>query len=319
MTRFRIVVDFLIVLLLAAACATSNRGRWEHPRELSFLAANRFPSDAVDGSGEARRIWAGVRSESARAYVAASAGRLALEAADKRLDPGLWALVRAEVDHDPEYTASPEIFAASFEVEWAAVAALIDGLPPSQSLSEALFRRVRIEQFGRTSAVAFWRAFPDDAASQAAWARIWPKVQAADQANTAYLQQVLRDRDWLDDFQDGAGAEEYAWLIVQHSDQDRDFQRAMLARLEPFVGSRVRAQDFALLWDRVAAAEGRPQRYGSQLRCEHGEMVATGGVESPELLDARRAEMGLQAWSEYRDFVQTETRCARTAVPGNTW
>jgi hypothetical protein len=300
----RIVAEILVVVLLTAACATSTRGCWEYPPELAFLAADRFPSDAVDGAGEARRIWSGVRSDPARAYVAASAERLAQEVADNRLDPALWALVRAEVDHDPEYTTSPENFAARFEAEWAAVAALLDGLPPPHSLSEDLFRRVRLEQFGRTLSVAFWRAFPDTAASQAAWARIWPKIQAADEANTAWLQHSLRGRDWLDDARDGPGAEQDAWLIVQHSDHDRDFQRAMLARLEPFVGRRVRAQDFALLWDRVAVAESRPQRYGSQLRCEHGELVATGGVEDPASLDARRADTGLQPWTEYRDFVQ---------------
>ena len=130
---------------------------------------------------------------------------------------------------------------------------------------------------------------------------LWAFVSEADHENTIRLKAILTDRDWLDDSIDGEGAQSDGWLMIQHADRDPDFQRMMLARLEKYLDTtRLERATSALLWDRVAWKDNRAQRYGSQVTCEAGQLVARGGVEDPANLDMRRAEMGLQPWHEYQ-------------------
>ena len=52
-------------------------------------------------------------------------------------------------------------------------------------------------------------------------------------------------------------------------------------------------ENYAYLYDRVAAAEERPQRYGTQGMC----------IGSAPNLNARRKEVGLESLSEYKSVV----------------
>jgi hypothetical protein len=95
--------------------------------------------------------------------------------------------------------------------------------------------------------------------------------------------------------EDGANA---AWLLVQHQDKDLAFQKDVLAKMEPMVSTKeVSAIDYAYLWDRVAVAEHRPQRYGTQFD-EHQEPQPT---EDEAHLDARRTAIGMPTMAEYRE------------------
>ena len=58
-------------------------------------------------------------------------------------------------------------------------------------------------------------------------------------------------------------------------------------------------KSYAYLHDRVAVAQGRPQRYGAQGRCTGPGTWEPAEVESPDELDARRASRGLPPESEY--------------------
>ena len=110
---------------------------------------------------------------------------------------------------------------------------------------------------------------------------------------------------------DGDGAEHFGWLIVQHADLNPNFQRDVLRRLEPLLAQgRVRSRDYAFLWDRVAVADKRPQRYGTQFSCENGAWAPIGGIEDPDQLDARRKKMGLPPFRDDLDQInQTHGKC----------
>ncbi|HYD05463.1 MAG TPA: DUF6624 domain-containing protein, partial [Reyranella sp.] len=57
---------------------------------------------------------------------------------------------------------------------------------------------------------------------------------------------------------------------------------------------------YAMLYDRIATTEGRPQRYGTQgTDCADGRYVTPRDVEDPENLDARRSAIGLQPMAQY--------------------
>lgn len=122
----------------------------------------------------------------------------------------------------------------------------------------------------------------------------------ADRRNQQWLARVLRERGWFTISRDGTRADLAAWLIAQHSDADRDFQRRLIAVLEPLVVSgETSANRFAFLYDRWATATGAPQRYAIS-----GECLAPGHwqpftTESPTDVDDRRHTAGLPSLAEW--------------------
>lgn len=92
-----------------------------------------------------------------------------------------------------------------------------------------------------------------------------------------------------------------AVTLANHAGFDVDFQREVLALLEPLAKvGEARAEDYARLYDRLATTDHRPQRYGTQgTTCRDGRYAIPDDVEAPEGLDARRAAMGLQPMAEY--------------------
>jgi hypothetical protein len=89
-----------------------------------------------------------------------------------------------------------------------------------------------------------------------------------------------------------------AWLIAQHSICTPDLQRKFLALIADAakIGEVPKLQ-VAFLTDRVRAAEGKPQLYGTVLDWdENGELSCE--VEDPANLDARRQEIGLRSFAD---------------------
>lgn len=112
------------------------------------------------------------------------------------------------------------------------------------------------------------------------------------------LEEIIALVGWptIDGF--GATADADAWLIVQHADHDRAFQRRMLALLEGLPAGATDPQNIALLTDRIAIAEGRPQTYGTQGECRGGAWEPL-ELMNPTDVDQRRASVGLPPLSEY--------------------
>ena len=175
-----------------------------------------------------------------------------------------------------------------------------------------LFRRVAKDQFARSAVIATasrtsWAAGLSDGAlgiaSAAAMTRDWCGI---DEDNTRWLQQQLRTRGWFRRSTDGPDADKAAFLLVQHADANKPFQKEVLQMLEPLVRTGdARPQNYALLFDRVAVGEKRPQRYGSQGNCTGPGTWTEFAVEDPASLDQRRAQMGLEPMAAYRKrFVQ---------------
>ena len=98
-----------------------------------------------------------------------------------------------------------------------------------------------------------------------------------------------------------------AFLLVQHADQDLPFQKAFLVWLEGAYRSGAlppqMGEGVALLTDRVLAAEGKPQRYGTQVLMQGGRVVVK-PIEDEANVDARRAEPGLPPMAEYLELLK---------------
>jgi hypothetical protein len=123
--------------------------------------------------------------------------------------------------------------------------------------------------------------------------RIWRAATIEDHKNTAMLKAIVAEHGWPTIQLVGEQASLNAWLIVQHADDDPAFQLRALRLMAPLVASgSVSKSNYAFLYDRVMIKLAGKQRYGTQSRCLNGTHV-TLPLESPDRVDALRAEMGL--------------------------
>jgi len=134
------------------------------------------------------------------------------------------------------------------------------------------------------------------------------KVKEVDARNLAWLKADVERRGFPARAEVGDDGMRAAWLLIQHADSDRAFQKKALAA---FVAEPerygVRKDDIALLTDRTLVGEGKPQRYGSQFD-DDGERLVMQPVEAPESLDSRRASMGLPPIADYGCMMHTMYR-----------
>jgi hypothetical protein len=130
------------------------------------------------------------------------------------------------------------------------------------------------------------------------------KMQEIDTRNTAWLKGVVDKHGWPGKSLVGTDGAQKAWLLVQHADQDRAFQKRCLALL----GGAVRKGDaspdhMAYLTDRVRVADQEKQVYGTQFREVSGKMEPF-PIEDEANVDRRRKEVGLPPLAEYRKMIE---------------
>lgn len=180
----------------------------------------------------------------------------------------------------------------------------LDGLPPA-SPGERLVRMAELEQAARETLYGLDLDSLTLEERRAVLNAAWSLVEAIDRRNQAGLKALLREAlpagGWFGRTVWGEEAARSAWLIAVHAVNDRRLMREAAGRMAPLVADgEVMPAWYAALVDRLAVLQGRPQRFGTQPVCRAGAWVV-GEVEDPAGLDARRAELGLQAM-EARDF-----------------
>jgi hypothetical protein len=134
--------------------------------------------------------------------------------------------------------------------------------------------------------------------------RLSQTIQKADEENTKRLVEIVEQHGWPSISlvgQDGANA---AWLLVQHADRDRKFQRKCLDLMAKLPKNEVSQRDLAYLTDRVLLAEGKKQLYGTQMDSADGKWVPR-PLEDPENVEQRRAVHGLEPLAEYIKLMES--------------
>ncbi len=132
--------------------------------------------------------------------------------------------------------------------------------------------------------------------------------QRIDGNHTEWMKKILKAHHWVTVSKFGKKADHHAWLLVQHADNDPDFQKEVLLRLEKLVDSKeTNPTSFAYLFDRVAASyndesKRMKQRYATQGNCIGKGMWEPLPVEDPENIDKIRASVGLGTLEEYKSF-----------------
>lgn len=171
-----------------------------------------------------------------------------------------------------------------------------------------VYRRIALDQYGRLDGPMSPEApivlgarlgFQLDEAGGAAFSeRLMKKLVGIDIDNTAFLQRELdlRDGRWWTVEEVGADTAHMIWLLIQHADQTPSFQQEALEKMAPLLESgEVNRNNYAYLWDRVAVAQDRPQRFGTQGMCTGPGNWDAFEIEEPvEDVNARRAEFGIK-------------------------
>lgn len=125
-------------------------------------------------------------------------------------------------------------------------------------------------------------------------------MKSVDSINLAWLKPQIKQAGFPTRAQVGPDGVKAATLLIQHADADPAFQAESLPFLEAaYKSGDVTGQEVALLTDRVAKAQGRPQRYGTQATMRDGRTIID-AIEDSAGVDARRAAMGLPPLTEYK-------------------
>lgn len=125
------------------------------------------------------------------------------------------------------------------------------------------------------------------------------RVCRIDADNVAWIKREVRAHGWFEISRYGREADEDAWLLAQHADDDVAFQAEILALLgELLKKGETDPKSYAYLYDRIATNTGKPQRYGTQGGCRDGKRF-TAPLEDPTRVDQLRAEVGMPTLAEY--------------------
>jgi hypothetical protein len=130
--------------------------------------------------------------------------------------------------------------------------------------------------------------------------------QAVDEKNTLRMKHIIRSMGWPTIGKVGEQASYNAWLLVQHADHDRVFQKECLGLMRHSVDD-IAQENIAYLTDRILQAEGKPQLYGTQFvqSAESDPKWQPYTIEDAANVDIRRKEIGLQPLKDYAESINT--------------
>jgi hypothetical protein len=181
-------------------------------------------------------------------------------------------------------------------------------LPPPVGDADRLLRMGAMDQVGRRVLIGIDLTTLPAAEVAAAKKAMWAPIEAADDENLETLLKMIPPEGWFLKSRYGEKAAGAAFNIIQHSDLAQ--WKRFVPVLEPLVVTgEVDGQSFALMYDRLALNEGRPQRYGSQMKCEAGKWVPD-RLEDPARVEEWRKAMGFTwTFAEYLEHWKTYPPC----------
>ena len=132
------------------------------------------------------------------------------------------------------------------------------------------------------------------------------RLVAIDDDNLKYMKPLVEKHGWLSKTLVGTDGAKAAWLMLQHSDKDREFQKQCLEVMKKLPQGEVDPKDIAYLTDRVLVGEGKEQLYGTQLRTNAKGELEIAPLFEPGAVDERRQRMGLGPLKDYLEMVKKQ-------------
>ena len=129
---------------------------------------------------------------------------------------------------------------------------------------------------------------------------------AVDERNRTRLKEVFAEIGFPTRELVGKDAMYAVFLMLQHSDGDKEWQKSQLPNIEKAVkNGDLQGQSYAYLYDRIKINSGEKQLYGSQFSKVDPvtKSVELAETEDLENLDNRRREMGMMPIEMYKRFM----------------
>jgi len=142
------------------------------------------------------------------------------------------------------------------------------------------------------------------------------RVRAVDAETLPFIKGVIEEHGFPTFDMVGRDGAEAAWLLVQHADEDIEFQARALELMAPLVEhGQADPSDFAHLTDRVLLAQGKKQRFGTQFKHDEQGVLRPRPTEDPERLDERRRRYGLHTLAEHIELLEAQLNQPVSAEP----
>jgi hypothetical protein len=137
-----------------------------------------------------------------------------------------------------------------------------------------------------------------------------PRLTKLLEDNTAVLKEILKAYKWITISEFGKDFDVAAWIIVQHADFDRAFQKEVLSILEGLYKiNETSRTNYAYMYDRLARADGNLQRYGTQGECKGPMNWQPFESEDAASVDRLRREMEMDTLAE--QIERNNPRCGK--------
>ena len=130
-----------------------------------------------------------------------------------------------------------------------------------------------------------------------------------DEINRNQLKKIIEKYGFPTKALVGRDAMNGIFLIIQHADQDKEWQRSQLKNIEIAVKNLdIDAQSYAYLFDRIKVNNGEKQVYGTQFAKVDpvNKIVKLAPTENIKDLDKRRMEIGMMPIAMYKGFMLQE-------------
>lgn len=178
----------------------------------------------------------------------------------------------------------------------------------NESLSQKLLELVRRDERVRADLVRRGELFDG----------YHPEMEAVHNENADFLSAIIEESGWPNEKEIGEAVSRAAWLIVQHAIGKPAFQKRCLALLRTEVEQgRFDPAKVALLEDRIAVFEGRPQIYGTQFDWDTNGTLSPNLIENPDHVDQLRAAVGLPTLAETTRLVRQRATEEGNRAPNN--
>lgn len=125
--------------------------------------------------------------------------------------------------------------------------------------------------------------------------------QKMDRRNTESLKKILAKINWPKISEYGGEIDQKTWLLVQHADHDKKFQKSILTKLDQLKDqNETLKSNYAYLYDRVQFNHNLPQKFGTQGKCESKGSWKAHLIEDVDSLEILRKDFGLVPFEEYQ-------------------
>ncbi|HWE46041.1 MAG TPA: DUF6624 domain-containing protein [Caulobacteraceae bacterium] len=226
-------------------------------------------------------------------------------------------LAAAVVTADPPLSPAAQSLIASVQASIDKVREQQAALPPPKDDSERIMRLHDLDQAPRQVVVAFDFSTLKPEERKAVTAHVSALIEPVDRADNDALAKLVPPEGWFTISNYGKSTAWAAFDIVQHGgDQVRERWLPVLGR---FVASgEVPGEAFGMMYDRVQITHNRPQRFGSQFRCDGGKWRPY-PIEDPDHVEERRKSYGFgETFADAKGWEQSQPPCPQTQRPPPT-